>query len=157
MRAIRLTNSRRVLRAASITLPPAAALALALWLLLVTGAVRLPRRMVLRATVPHSAYTVELWERPSLDFIAWEYETWLVVRSDNGARWYPIDDKYITFTDTALVFSSALDTVRVEVTGDAGAHMVAEYDLKHQQFQAESQPTVRNRKGWTVLAAAHIH
>jgi hypothetical protein len=148
---------RRVLRAASITLPLAVGVVLALWLLLVTGAVRLPRRMVLRATVPHSPYTVELWERPSLDFIAWEYETWLVVRSDKGARWHLIDDKYITLTDTALLFSSALDTVRAEVTGDASAHMVAEYDLKHQRFRAESEPSVRHKKGWIVLAAAHTH
>jgi hypothetical protein len=148
---------RRILRAASTTLPLAVGLALALWLLLVTGAVRLPRRMVLRATVPHSRYTVELWERPGLDFIAWEYETWLVVRSDKGARWFLIDDEYITFTDTALLFSSALDTVRAEVTGDAGAHMVAEYGLKRQQFRAEGGPSVRNSKGWTLLAAAHVH
>jgi hypothetical protein len=157
MRAIRLTNSRRVLRVASIALPLIVALTLALWVGLVTGEIRLPRKMVLRATVPHSPYAVELWERPSLDFIAWEYETWLVVQSDKGARWHAIDDEYITFTDTALLFSSALDMVRVEVTGDAGAHMVAEYDLKRQRFRAESEPSVRNSKGWTLLAAAHIH
>jgi hypothetical protein len=154
---MRHATRRRILKAASITLAVAASLTLALWLLLVTGAVRLPRTMVLRATVPHSRYTAELWERPSLDFIAWEYETWLVVRSDKGARWHLIDDKYITFTDTALLFSSALDMVRVEVTGDAGARAVAEYDLKHQRFRAEGEPSVRNRKGWVVLAAAHVH
>ncbi len=154
---MRRATRRRTLRIAFITLAVAATLALALWVMLITGEVRLPKRMVLRAAVPHSPYTIELWERPDLDFIVWECETWLVVRSAKGAHWHLIDDEYITFTDTALLFSPALDTVRVEVTGDTGAHMVAEYNLKHQTFRAEGEASVRGRKGWAVLAAAHVH
>ncbi len=153
-------NRNKVFWTALRVMAVAGAIALALAFALITGQISLPKRMVLQARIPHSSEAIELWERPdSYLGIFREYETWLVVRTPQETTWHLIDAQYVTFTDVTLYVSSDLKRVRVEVTGirrRKDSHMIAEYDFAHKSFRAEDEPSVRGKKGWTVLAARHV-
>jgi len=117
-------------------------------------------RKVLSTPVPGSRHVIELWEKPYWLFgQGYEYETWLVVRSDDGGESrYLIDEQYITFREVTILLSSDGNRIRVETDGAAAVpHMIAEYDFADSRFRAASEPTVRNTQGWVVLAEERIH
>jgi hypothetical protein len=159
---VRRSGLKRILGFALVAAGVAGGLALALELGLIAGRIHLPKRMVLQARIPGSHSAVELWERPGPYIgLSREYETWFVVRSAQDVNWYLIDDRYITFTDVTVFVSSDSSKVRVEVTEigkHLDSHMIAKYDFARKEFRAESsEPSVRDTRGWEVLAAAHIH
>jgi hypothetical protein len=110
---------------------------------------------VLTVVIPKLNVTIELWEKPKIDFISLslEHATWLAVRSKNGnCKWHVIDEHYITFRKISVFLSIDQQLVRVETNGESEeTHMIAEYNLKKDAFYSRSNSTVRNEKGWFLL------
>jgi hypothetical protein len=110
---------------------------------------------VLTVVIPKSNGTIELWEKPEIDFLSLslEYTTWLAVRSNSGNyKWYIIDEQYITFRKISVFLSDDQQLVRIETNGESEeTHMIAEYNFKKESFVARSEKTVRNEKGWFLL------
>jgi hypothetical protein len=110
---------------------------------------------VLTVVIPKTNETIELWEKPEIDFygLGLEYKTWLAVRLNNGNyKWHVIDEQYITFRKISVFLSNDQQLVRIETNGESEeTHMIAEYNLKKESFIARSEKTVRNEKGWFLL------
>ena len=118
------------------------------------------RSRVLTILIPNARATIELWEKPYFDIpiLAVEYTTWLRVLSANGQdNWHVMDEQYITFRVISVFLSTDDRRVRIETNGEMGeSHMIAEYDLVAETFVSKSEPSVRNKGGWTLMIERKI-
>ena len=110
---------------------------------------------VLSVRIPKSNEIVELWEKPNIDFLclSLEYATWLRIVLPNGSsKWNLIDKQYITFKKISIYISADNKLVRIESNGEQEeSHMIAEYSLEKNIFNARSEKSVRNEANWYLL------